>query len=44
MTGMALASAMARGDIEVAYICLVPAINVYANAEVPLKIVAGTLK
>jgi NitT/TauT family transport system substrate-binding protein len=42
VTGMALASALARGDIQVAYICLVPAINVYANTEVPLKIVAGT--
>jgi NitT/TauT family transport system substrate-binding protein len=43
-TGMALASALARGDIEVAYICLVPAINAYANADIPLKIVAGTHK
>ncbi len=42
VTGMALASALARGDIEVAYICLVPAINAYANAGVPIKIVAGT--
>ena len=44
VTGMALASALGRGDIEVAYICLVPAINAYANAGVPLKIVAGTHK
>ena len=44
ITGMALASALARGEIEVAYICLVPAINVYANAGVPIKIVAGTHK
>ncbi|MFC2019243.1 ABC transporter substrate-binding protein [Chloroflexota bacterium] len=44
VTGMALASALARGDIEVAYICLVPAISVYANAGVPIKIVAGTHK
>ncbi len=43
-TGMALASALARGDIEVAYICLVPAINAYANARVPIKVVAGTHK
>jgi NitT/TauT family transport system substrate-binding protein len=43
-TGMALASALARGDIEVAYICLVPAINAYANAGVQIKIVAGTHK
>ena len=44
VTGMALASALARGDIEVAYVCLVPAINAYANAGVPIKIVAGTHK
>jgi len=44
ITGMALASALARGDIQVAYICLIPAINVYANAKVPIKIVAGTHK
>ena len=44
ISGMALASALARGDIEVAYICLVPAINAYANAGVPIKIVAGTHK
>lgn len=44
VTGMALASALARGDIQVAYICLVPAINAHANARVPIKIVAGTHK
>ena len=44
VTGMALASALARGDIQVAYMCLVPAINAYANARVPVKIVAGTHK
>jgi NitT/TauT family transport system substrate-binding protein len=43
-TGMALAAALARDDIQVAYLCLVPAINVYANAGVPVKIVAGTHK
>jgi len=43
-TGMALAAALARGDIQVAYICLVPAINAYANAGVPIKVVAGTHK
>ncbi|MEA3375616.1 MAG: ABC transporter substrate-binding protein [Chloroflexota bacterium] len=42
VTGMALASALARGDVEVAYMCLVPAINAYANAGVPIRIVAGT--
>ena len=44
VTGMALAAALARGDIEAAYICLVPAINVFANAGVKIKIVAGTHK
>lgn len=44
ITGMALAAALARGDIEVAYLCLVPALNAYANARVPIKIVAGTHK
>jgi NitT/TauT family transport system substrate-binding protein len=43
-TGMALAAALARDDIQVAYLCLVPAINVYANGGVPIKIVAGTHK
>jgi len=43
-TGMALATALAGEDIQVAYICLVPAINAYANAGVPIKIVAGTHK
>ncbi len=44
VTGMALAAALTRGDIEVAYMCLVPAINVYANGGVPIRIVAGTHK
>ncbi len=43
-TGMALASALARGDVEVAYVCLIPAINAFANAGVPIKVVAGTHK
>lgn len=44
VTGTALAAALARGDIQVAYICLAPAISAYANAGVPIKIVAGTHK
>ena len=44
VSGMALASALGRGDIQAAYICLVPAINAYANAKVPIKIVSGTHK
>jgi NitT/TauT family transport system substrate-binding protein len=43
-TGMALAAALARDDIQVAYLCLVPAISVYANAGVPIKIICGTHK
>ena len=42
-TGMRLSSALARGDIQVAYICLSPAIVAYARG-VPIKIVAGTHK
>jgi NitT/TauT family transport system substrate-binding protein len=44
LTGMALASALARSDVQVAYMCLVPAITAHANAGVKLKIVAGTHK
>jgi NitT/TauT family transport system substrate-binding protein len=44
VTGMALGAAMARGDIQVAFICLVPAITAYANANVPIRIIAGTHK
>ena len=44
ITGMALATALGRGDVNVAYICLIPAINAYANAGVPIKVVAGTHK
>jgi len=44
VTGTALAAALSRGDIQVAYICLVPAVSAYANAGVPIKIVSGTHK
>jgi NitT/TauT family transport system substrate-binding protein len=44
ITGMALAAALARGDIDAAYICLIPAINAKANANMPIKIVAGIHK
>lgn len=44
LTGSALAAGLARGDINVAYICLIPAISAYANGHVPLKVVAGTHK
>jgi len=43
-TGTALASALSRGDVNVAYICLIPAINARANGKVPIKVVAGTHK
>lgn len=44
VTGMALAAALARGNIQAAYICLIPAITAYANAKLAIKIVAGTHK
>ena len=44
VTGMALAAALSKGDIDAAYICLIPAINARANAKVPIKIVAGIHK
>jgi len=43
-TGVALAAALTKGGIDMAYICLVPALAAYANGGVPLKIVAGTHK
>lgn len=42
VTGTELAAALARGDIQAAYMCLVPAINVRANGGVPVKVVSGT--
>ncbi len=44
VTGMALAAALSKGDIQAAYMCLLPAINAYANAGVPIKVVTGTHK
>ncbi len=44
ITGMALAAALAKGDIDIAYLCLIPAISAFANAKVPLRVVAGTHK
>ncbi len=44
VTGMALAAALSKGDIDAAYICLIPAINAKANANIPIKIVAGIHK
>ena len=44
VTGMALVAALSRGDVDAAYICLIPAINARANANVPIKIVAGVHK
>ncbi|MEM3546411.1 MAG: ABC transporter substrate-binding protein [Candidatus Bathyarchaeia archaeon] len=40
VTGTALASAVARGDIQAAYMCLGPALLLYSRG-VPIKIVAG---
>ena len=42
VTGMALSAALARGEVQAAYICLIPALNAAANAGVDLRIVAGT--
>jgi NitT/TauT family transport system substrate-binding protein len=42
ITGMALASALSKGDVNAAYICMIPPISAYANANVPLKVVCGT--
>jgi len=42
LTGMALAAALSRGDIDAAYICLIPAITAYANGGVGIKAVCGT--
>jgi NitT/TauT family transport system substrate-binding protein len=41
-SGMALAAALARKDVDAAYVCLVPAISAYANGGVRLKVVSGT--
>ncbi|MCD6426486.1 MAG: ABC transporter substrate-binding protein [Caldisericaceae bacterium] len=42
-TGMALSAALTRGDINVGYVCVVPAILAYARG-VPIKIVTLTHK
>ncbi|MDY6973800.1 MAG: ABC transporter substrate-binding protein [Thermodesulfobacteriota bacterium] len=44
ITGTALAAALVRGGIDSAYICLIPAINAYANAGVSIKVVSGIHK
>ncbi len=41
-TGASLAAGLIKGDIDAAYICLIPAINAFANAGVPIKVVCGT--
>lgn len=43
-TGVALAGALSKGDVDAAYICLVPAITAHANGGIPVKIVCGTHK
>jgi len=42
ITGMALATALGTGNIDAAYMCMIPAICSYANGKVPLKVVCGT--
>ena len=44
ITGIALAAALSHKGIDVAYMCLCPAILAYANGHVPLKVVCGTHK
>lgn len=44
LTGMSLAAALCRGEIQAAYLCLLPAINARANAGTRIKVVAGTHK
>jgi len=44
ITGMALSAALTRGDIDAAYLCMIPAICAYANGGVKLKVVCGTHK
>ena len=44
ITGIALAAALSHKGIDVAYMCLCPAILAYANGHVPIKIVCGTHK
>jgi len=44
ISGMSLVSALGRGNIQAAYMCLLPAINARANASLAIKIVAGTHK
>lgn len=43
-TGIALAGSLSKGEVDAAYICLVPAITAYANGNIPIKIVCGTHK
>jgi NitT/TauT family transport system substrate-binding protein len=42
VTGASLAAGLTRGDVDAAYICLIPAINAHANAGVPIKVLCGT--
>ncbi|MDO9513224.1 MAG: ABC transporter substrate-binding protein [Elusimicrobiota bacterium] len=44
ITGMALSAALIKGDIDAAYLCMIPAICAYANGGVKLKVVCGTHK
>ena len=42
ITGIALVSAMTRGDVDVAYLCLPPAVVAFSNAGLRIKIIAQT--
>jgi len=42
ITGVALVSAMTKGDVDVAYLCLAPAVLAFSNAGLKIKIVDQT--
>jgi len=44
VSGVNLAAAFSKGEFDIGYMCVVPAITAYANAGVPIKIIAGTHK
>jgi len=44
VSGVNLAAAFSQGGFDVGYMCVVPAITAYANADVPIKIISGTHK
>lgn len=43
-SGVGVAAAFTKGEFDISYMCLVPAIFTYANGGVPIKIISGTHK